>query len=228
MNSRMLKISLMICLLLPVSVFSQKSNLGAWYMYWGNQKINDKLNFLNEVQYRNYNLGGDMEQLLFRTGLGYNVGKKSNILLGYAHIASESYTGATDKKVKSSENRIFQQLILNQQEGRFFISHRYRFEERFLGSVFKMRVRYNLSLNIPLNKAELTDKTLYFWAFNEIFINTLSPFFDRDRIGGGLGYFIHPGFKIEIGLMEQVQETKSRTQFQLNLVNTLPLQRKKE
>ena len=201
--------------------------MGAWYTYIGNQKLNDKFNLLSEVQYRNYDLGGDIEQLLLRTGIGRDVGTKANLLLGYAYTYSESYKNTSDVKLTSVENRIFQQILLKQKEGPFFISHRYRFEERFLNAGFKMRIRYLISVDLPLNKKELVAKAFYLSAFNEIFLNTHSAFFDRDRFFGGMGYFINASFKVELGVMTQVFETHSRPQILLNFINTLPFHRKK-
>ena len=53
--------------------FSQDTEIGNWFVYFGNQKINSKFNWHNEVQYRNYNFAGDLQQLLLRTGIGYNL-----------------------------------------------------------------------------------------------------------------------------------------------------------
>ena len=47
--------------------FAQKTDVGNWFIYFGNQKINDKWSFWNEVQYRNYNFAGDLEQFLIET-----------------------------------------------------------------------------------------------------------------------------------------------------------------
>ena len=52
---------------------AQESDIGNWFIYLGNQQIAKKWNWSNEVQYRNYNAIGDMEQLLLRTGIGYNL-----------------------------------------------------------------------------------------------------------------------------------------------------------
>ena len=207
---------------LPLWAFSQKSNTGAWYTYLGNQKMGAKFTFLSEIQYRNYNFGGDLEQLLLRTGIGYDLSPKANFLLGYAHVLSESYKTGFSDKINSSENRIFQQFLIKQQEGIFYFTHRYRFEERWLGADFKFRFRYFLSLNVPLNAKQLKRNAIYFSAYNEIFINTHSSYFDRNRLFGGLGYMFTDNFKLEIGLMKQVLESKSRNQFQIFFINTLP------
>ena len=81
---------------IPFAGKSQDSNLGNWLIYIGSKQLNTKWNLHHEIQYRNYNAGGDLEQLLLRTGLGYKIGEKSNVLLGYGYINSESYTGIAD------------------------------------------------------------------------------------------------------------------------------------
>ena len=52
---------------------AQPAGLGNWMIYFGNYQINEKWNLHHEVQWRNYNMAGDLEQLLLRTGLGYNL-----------------------------------------------------------------------------------------------------------------------------------------------------------
>ena len=60
-------------MLMPLfNMQGQESNLGNWLIYIGNKKLSNKWNIHNEVQYRNYNAIGDLEQLLLRTGLGYS------------------------------------------------------------------------------------------------------------------------------------------------------------
>ncbi len=66
-------VALTFLLVLPVFVNAQDSDLGNWLIYIGNKKLNSKWNIHNEVQYRNYNAIGDLEQLLIRTGVGYNL-----------------------------------------------------------------------------------------------------------------------------------------------------------
>src|SRR3990167_4855875 len=95
-------------LFLTANVNAQDSDVGNWFLYFGNQKINNRFNWHNEVQYRNYNFIGDLEQLLIRTGLGYNLSENNNnVLLGYAYIHSEPYVQGTDDKLKTDEHRIF-------------------------------------------------------------------------------------------------------------------------
>ena len=205
------------------SAYSQKTNTGNWFIYFGNQAINKKWNWHNEVQYRNYNFAGDTQQLLIRTGIGYNLtDNNNNLLLGYAYINSQNYVGDTDDKIGNDENRIYQQFTTRQNFGRFYVQHRYRVEERFLKDDFQMRFRYFLALNVPLNKPTMEDKAFYISAYNEIFINAESPAFDRNRVYGALGYVINKNIKVEAGFMRQIQENSGRNQFQIVIYNNIP------
>ena len=213
----------MLGLLLTANVNAQSTDTGNWFLYFGNQKINNRWNWHNEVQYRNYNFAGDLEQLLLRTGIGYNLSENNNnLLLGYAYVHSEPYIAGTAEKSNTNEHRIFQQFITKQQFGRVNIQHRYRFEQRFIGEDFKMRLRYFLSLNVPINKKAMDKNAIYASAYNEIFINTEANYFDRDRIYGGVGYCFSKSLKMEVGVMSQIQQNSSRTQFQIMFFNSLP------
>jgi hypothetical protein len=209
-------VALIIALMLPNIAQSQDSDFGNWMIYIGNKKLNDKWNLHNEVQYRNYNAISDLEQLLLRTGLGYTFNEaKNNILLGYGYILSENYAGDTDEKISVNEHRIYQQFTSKQSIGKVKLNHRYRFEQRFVESDFKMRFRYFLGLNIALNNKENGKNAFYLSAYNEIFLNTESSIFSRNRIYGGIGYKINKNIKIETGYMNQFFETSGRDQFNI-------------
>lgn len=209
--------------------FAQKSGTGNWFAYFGNQAINKKWNWWNEVQYRSYNFISDRQQLLLRTGIGYNLTENNNnVALGYAYINSENYLPGTEEKINSVEHRIYQQFLTRQNFGRVFLQHRYRIEERFLPDDFKMRFRYFLSLNVPINNKVLSKNTVYASFYNEIFLNGQKPVFDRDRLYGGLGYVITRDLRLELGYMSQILETTSRGQFQVLFFNNLPMFKSKD
>lgn len=200
--------------MLPMLVFAQDSNFGNWMIYFGNKKFNSKWNLHHEVQYRNYNAIGDLEQLLLRTGLGYNLSENNNILMGYGYVLSENYIADTDDKVKVNEHRIYQQFISKQNFKGISLQHRYRFEQRFVEDDFKLRFRYFLGVNISLGQKETAK--FYLSAYNEIFLNTKTSIFDRNRLYGGFGYKINSGVRFELGYMNQFFETTSRDQ--LNII----------
>lgn len=214
-------------LLLSQSVYSQidDDKMGAWYMYFFNTTFNDgPWGVQGDVQYRNWNLGEDLEQLLLRGGLTYQ-GKDSNIkfTLGYGNITTGVYG---DSKDTSSESRIYQEAIYPVKFGkRFYTNHRFRYEQRFVeGQDFRTRYRYNLFLNIPLNNEAITPKTYYIALYNELFINGQRDigdnrsvaFFDRNRFYSGIGYVIKPGYKVQLGVMKQTTNTWAKRQLQFS------------
>jgi len=214
----MKKLLIFLILAIPVSSYSQESDLGNWLLYFGNMKINNDWNWHNEVQCRNYNAIGDLEQLLIRTGIGYNLTENNNnILLGYGYVLSQNYIDGSEDKVTINEHRIFQQFITRQNIGSVAMQHRYRFEQRFIESDFRMRFRYFLSINIPLTNKDIIDNTVYLSAYNEIFLNTSGKIFDRDRLYGGIGYRFSKTIRLEIGYMNQFLPNTNRDQ--INIVS---------
>ncbi|MFK7784338.1 MAG: DUF2490 domain-containing protein [Crocinitomicaceae bacterium] len=198
--------------------FSQSSDLGNWWIYFGNKKINSKFNWHHEVQYRNYNVIGDLEQLLLRTGIGYNLTEKNNnLLVGYGFIRSENYFPLVDEKFVINEHRVYQQFITKQSFGRVKVQHRYRLEERWVEDQdFKMRFRYFLALNVALNNNDMVDNTFYLSAYNELFINHQNNLFDRNRLYGGVGYKLNSLVRFELGYMNQFFGSANRDQ--LNVI----------
>ena len=142
-----------ILLLLPKLGEAQinEDKLGAWYMCFFNTTFKkSSWGVQGDIQYRNWNIGGDLEQLLLRGGITYKP-KKADIklTLGYGNVTSGSY--GSDNST-SSESRIYQEALFPVQFGnRFFTSHRFRYEQRFVENQdFRTRYRYNFFLNISL------------------------------------------------------------------------------
>lgn len=208
--------------------FSQEnSDLGAWYMYFGNYRFTESPWAIHgEAQYRNHNLIGDLEQLLLRTGLQYNLKDGSaSFLAGYGSITSES-EGEPDNSFH--ENRLYQEVILRQKVSKVGLMHRFRYEQRWIENVdFKTRFRYAIFVNVPINSIALGEKgSWYIQAYDEIFINgeklnDQAEYFDRNRLYLGLGYRVVKNLSFQIGMMEQTTDTNSKTYFQLSAFHQL-------
>lgn len=211
---KLIRIFCWLFFMMPLLAVAQDSDLGNWILLFGNKQISQKFNWHHEIQYRNYNAVGDLEQLLLRTGIGAQVTDNTNLLLGYGFIRSENYI-AIEEKVVVNEHRIFQQVITKQNIAKLKLQHRYRFEQRFVEDDFRMRFRYFLGLAYPVWNAPDSPKELYLSGYNEIFLNTKSNVFDRNRLYGGLGYRLNEMFRFEIGYMNQFLNSGKRDQFNL-------------
>ncbi|TCK69034.1 uncharacterized protein DUF2490 [Winogradskyella wandonensis] len=203
-----------------------QSQTGAWYMYFYNHQFkNSQFGIQGDLQYRDWQGLGDMEQLLLRSGFTYTP-KDSGIMftLGYANITTGVY-GDNDDTV--NENRIYQEALIPQKLGnRFYITHRFRYEQRFNeGQDFRTRYRYNLFLNIPINKKELTANAIYAALYNELFINGQEDIgdgrtvelFDRNRTYLGMGYVLNSKIRFQLGWMNQKTTNWGKGQLQFSM-----------
>ncbi len=222
-----LKLSLASLLFCGLSAFSQSDKTGAWYIYFGNIKPKDsKFSLDIEGQYRNHNLGGDLQQLLLRSGVKYQVADNFNATIGYAYVLTEAEDTPDNP---GRENRIYQEMMLNQSVLRFFFRHRFRYEQRFVeGRDFNTRYRYCLFLDIPLNKPAMTKNAAYIALYNEIFIHgkktdDYPSVFDRDRIYLGAGFKFTDNFAVQLGWMNQMLENDSKSQIMVSLHHKLPI-----
>lgn len=118
--------------MIHITAVGQSNNSGTWFVYFGNQKINDKWNIQSDFQYRDYRFLGQRNQFLARAGLGYNLKPRNhNLLLGYAYIATDTYDEFDINTSTKIENRIYQQYLYKNKVGSSSLSHRFRLEERF-------------------------------------------------------------------------------------------------
>lgn len=198
---------------------------GAWYMYFFNHTVKESSwGFQGDIQHRNWNLGGDLEQLLLRGGITYKP-KNANIkfTLGYGNISTGTFG---DSKDKSYESRIYQEALFPTVLGRFHLNHRFRYEQRMVeGQDFRTRYRYNLFINIPLNGKELAPKTVYLALYNELFINGQRSIgdgrtvevFDRNRFYKAIGYVVNENLRAQMGYMIQTTDNWKKGQVQLSL-----------
>jgi len=203
--------------LLPISLFAQQDKIGNWLMYFGTNRISDQLSIHTEVQYRNYTFGSiNTEQLLLRTGLNYHFSSKAFVTAGYAFVPSYLFE-SEQKNPEITEHRIWQQFILTNKIGRVKFEHRYRIEQRWINQYYKNRFRYRIMLFVPLNKPVIEKGSLFVGLYDEIFINTESNFFDRNRLFGSLGYQFNKSTNLQLGMLHQQLPDFGKWHFQVAL-----------
>lgn len=208
--------------------FSQvdEDKMGNWYMcFWNTSFKESPFGLQGDIQYRNWNLIGDLEQLLIRGGLTYKPkNADAKITLGYGHITSGEFGDGDDT---TTESRIYQEFLLPHKVGsRLYFKHRFRYEQRFVKDQdFRTRYRYNLFLNIPLKGKEIVSKTLYLALYNELFINgqreigdgRTVEIFDINRFYTGFGYVFKKNLKFQLGHMLQSKNSSDKSQLQISM-----------
>lgn len=211
-----------------------EDQLGAWYMYFYNTQFGDgPWGFQGDFQFRYWDFGSDLEQVLLRSGLTYTPEDSGvKFTLGYANISSGTPGESRDVGV---ENRIYQEALFSQTLGsRFLLTHRFRYEQRFVeGQDFRTRYRYMLFVNVPFNGTKLGKGIIHLALYNELFINgqrSIGPLpddrvqtFDRNRTYYGLGYGISDNLRVQLGAMNQTTTGWSKWQAQFSLHHSFGL-----
>lgn len=205
----------------------EDEQLGVWYMYFFNTTFNNsQFGVQGDYQFRFWDLGLDLEQVLLRTGFTYRP-KNADILftLGYANITTGQF-GESDNTI--NENRIYQEALFPTKIGkRVLLTHRFRYEQRWVqGQDLRTRYRYNLFVNVPFNDVKLDQGVIYAAIYNEVFINGQTDIgegrevqlFDRNRTYLGLGYGIRKNMRVQLGVMRQttVNWAKNQAQFSVH------------
>jgi hypothetical protein len=211
--------------------FSQvnEDQVGAWYMYFYDKEFkSNQFGVQGDVQFRNFDYGADLEQLLIRSGLTFRPkNMKAKLTAGLGHITSGTPGESSDT---STEIRIYQEALLpHKLSERLSLKHRFRYEQRFVdGQDFRTRYRYNLFMTVLLNQPEGSKGRMYISAYNELFVNGQKSigdgryveYFDRNRLYLAFGYGISEKLKVQAGVMRQTLNSIRKDQVQLSLHHT--------
>ena len=182
-----------------------------------------------DYQFRNYTFLNDYEQTIIRGAIYYRLEKHQlQFSAGVAYENTSRYINASEAKQNIDENRLHQQILFSNKYGRFYINHRYRLEERFFKKQDLIRFRYNLNLQLPINKKEIIPGAIYLSLTNELFLHNKISHFDRHRVIAEMGYSISKSFRIESGILWQIFENNERAQIRLSIFQTLQLHKKQD
>ena len=188
---------------------------GAWYMYFGTNKISEKLSIHSEAQFRFYETTSNFNQLLLRTGLNYHINPDAIVTLGYGYISTDGTFEEFPNEINTKENRIFQQLILKNKVGEFHFEHRYRLEQRFIDfgetSDTQHRARYRLQVTLPL-----TD-TFFVNVYDEVFLNLQDQVFGQNRLYMALGVHITDNSSLQLGYLKNHFNSSNFDRIQLGI-----------
>ncbi len=211
-------------ILVPLALFFTMANfaqqigddkLGSWHMYFGTNKISEKLSIHTEAQLRYYENGTNFNQLLLRTGLNYHINPNAIATFGYGHITTDGTFDENPSEINSKENRIFQQFILKNTVGKFKFEHRYRLEQRFIKFTDRNdtqhRARYRLQVTLPLSD-------IFFLNFyDEIFLNLQDNVYGQNRLYGAIGANVFKNTSVQVGFLKNHFPTANFDRLQIGV-----------
>lgn len=191
----------------------------AWYMYFGDHKVSDHWGVHLEAQWRRSGWGEGPQQLLLRTGLNYHFSPQVFATIGYCFVETYPY-GEFPVKATFPENRLWEQLQIKTQTGRFEWVNRLRLEQRFSqlpvldnttsayepgDAVYTNRMRILNRVSVPFSGKSIEDKSMYATMYDEVMVNfgknVGANTFDQNRLYFALGYRIPKVGRLEAGYM---------------------------
>lgn len=172
---------------------------GAWYMYFGTNKISERFSVHTEAQFRFYQTTSNFNQMLLRTGLNYHINPNAIATGGYAFIDTDGTFYEFEGEVNAKEHRIFEQFILKNKVWELLFEHRYRLEQRFLDfgrtTDTQHRARYRIQMTLPLTN------TFFLNFYDELFINLQDDLFGQNRLYGAIGVNITENSSVQLGYL---------------------------
>ena len=231
MHRSVLGFACMLCITIaagsPAMAQVDEDELGAWYIYvWSTNNPESRIGFQGDIQHRNWDRGGDLEQLLIRGAVTLQPeNSRARYAFGLAHITSGAYG---DSNAKSREKRVYQEMTLPGRLGeRIYLTHRLRFEQRWVdGQDFRTRFRYLFGLDFPLNQTTLDPGAVYLSLYNELFVNLnenigdgrLVDHFDRNRLYLAIGRSLENNRRVQFGYMHQQTNSIGKGQLQASFL----------
>jgi len=182
-------------------------NGNGWFMYFGDHPVSENWELHLEGQWRRHDFASKWQQFLIRPAVNYRLSKDVTLTGGYAFVDTHRY-GDFPVSSKFPEHRLYQQAIVAHRAGKVGFSHRYRLEQRWIGTQpgwrLQHRFRYLVRANVPLGK---TPARWYLGLYDEVFIHFGSGapanLFDQNRAYAALGRHVSPSTRVEVGYMHQ-------------------------
>ncbi len=193
-----------------------------WLVYVGDHQVAKKWAVHTEYQLRRVDWLRDPQQQLARLGLVHTLSERVKVSGGYTSFQSYRYGAYAEVPGRAEpENRLYEDLTLQDQLGRLGLKHRVRLEQRWLGSrapsgegpvqqwEYQNRVRYQLAATYPLQGPTIDDNEWYLAGFDEIFIgfgqNVGLNVFNQNRLSGGVGLQLSSNAKAELNYLYQIR-----------------------
>jgi hypothetical protein len=234
----MKKICLIIIMSFSVSITAFGQNLGFYGFlpaYSQTGRITKKIDYniflsttinafnrtIDKVEYPASDL-----QLYIQPSIIYKMSPNMNFAGSYTYQRSNPL-----EKFHVNENRLWEQIIYSHILRKGRMTHRIRFEERFIKNnltkerPLSTRVRYQLGFSTPLEGKTLDPKEFYFNSYNEFYFSLTgnkNATYSENWTYAGIGYNTGKMGKLELGYLLQtsVRDLQQDLRF-LNLMQVM-------
>ncbi|WP_022824059.1 DUF2490 domain-containing protein [Hymenobacter norwichensis] len=215
MKQTFLFFAMLVLLAAGPALGQNRGKYNSWLQYTGTYSLNQRFDVNIGAQYRAYSGLTDKRLLLGLANLQYNLKSlPMSVAAGYMYLQLQPYSNPEQtEKFDNRENRLYQQVIVNNKLGRARLLHRYRIEERWTPGDFRLRFRYLASLRLPLGPRSLENPKWYATIKDEIRISDEPNPFDSNRVWGGAGYILNKHLGGELLWMTQFNGGADRSNY---------------
>jgi hypothetical protein len=177
----------------------ENQSIGNWNSVLIKGKFSPKWSLLGEGHIRSSNYDFKYDYFEIKMGIGYAISKNLTGLFGTGFFNTDEPGGFFRTPALQKELRTWLELNLKQNFKRFYFEHRARLEQRFIGDKYKNRLKYRLGLQIPINKTELVQGSIYISLSDELFMPQYGPVVEKNRFYLGAGYKMNKNTALQIG-----------------------------
>ncbi len=230
---------------------SAASTLGVQFSYWGTFKLDASvpvrtkkeevpLRFVLGIEDRRLGFPDKQHHFLlsgqFIRPIELNDKLTISPIIGYIFFLGQNANLSDQNDPQVPENRPFQGLELKRKFDKLSFSSRVIVEERWIrnanqferlpGSLFFLRLRFQVRADITLYKPDDTDRKLFLFIFDEVmpqFGKNQAQVFDQNRFSVGLTYATTKPLSISVGYLVWYQEMPNGVQRWLRHISTLSL-----
>ena len=190
----------------------------SWYSVFVDQGLTRRSALWFDGQWRRMGLGESPQQLLLRPGVQFTLTPGVRVATGYAYIATAPY-GEAPSATPLREHRSWQQLSLAHRAGALSVTHRYRWEQRWLAPLrpvgggapelapfqYQQRARYMVRGQGELPLLRVNGRPLLGFVLDELLMPVghadATARLAQNRIAIGVGVPIDARQRVEVGYM---------------------------
>jgi hypothetical protein len=185
------------------SLFSQDNSFGSWNIINIKGLLSKKWSYFAEAQIRSLKYYQDFHYHEFKGGIIYEINGQFRVSLATGKYDTYKEGGDFVLPKNNDEIRLWPQLLLTQQLGKFIIEQRGRMEMRFSKNGYRNRFRYRVGLNYPFGKNAKGFKPFKCSVSNEVFFTDKEPYFERNRFFLSASYRLSKLFSTQMGYLRQ-------------------------
>lgn len=210
-------VRLLLAVAMPVFVAGAQEratehHVNGWYQYFGDHPIGgSKWGVHLEGQYRRHNVITQWQQLLLRPGVNYRLNPHVLLTAGYCFVRAHRYSDRAAHGPALNEHRLWEQVRFDYGTKPVSWITRIRFENRFVGvsnaATGRGDFRYENRLRLYQQATRRLSKSTYVTAYDEFWVY-IRPYvsasaFDQNRAYAAFGVNLKPGWRFEMGYMNQ-------------------------